>query len=607
MAKMGFTKDDMKAAGYSVPAVRNLTYTQWVNFEMSMNNPRFKNAKEMAIQDVKTHEELTGGLTDAQRKRYVDTRMKEIIRFGGTNEETGVKLPGLRLSEKAKEDAESVARSQIFTHQRGGVYSKWSGTLASFTGKKAKFLWPLIPFTTIIGNLSDTMADFNPVTGIARANGISTSELLAEFQRSNNRKNNIDKPVLSAKMGDQSPYGVFTSDRIKSAIRDNKDAKYYEQMARYWTGVQGFLALSMMVNENPYGQGLGLTGSQDDKPYMITWNGEAKWSYKDLPFIAPAATLVAQWHQWNREKPEKKDQEWYEESGARLWYALGEAELISSKVSVAEGSMRAMDLVQGVFELGKQGMPWEDTPDRGEKIATLMGKISKPYVSVLTKPIPWRASFIEQIGQAFDPSVYSKSDIINSLTYAFTGAAYKLPGIEKIEMVDVYGDPVKKFPGEDRMAFLASFKDDISQRPHVKFMNERGIVLAPTQNRAVAWEDQKDILGVSYKDYTTEQFAYFAKTSGEYFKTMLTGGTIRVGERDMEIPGIMNVDPELRNFMDNDIVSYGQKKMTATEKEVRQALSNARSLARDAVKSKFGTSASSPLQEGSATGGINNW
>ena len=600
MAALGFNKDQLEAAGYNLPALRSFSYPQWVNFQMSMNNPAYKGAVEIAIQDVQAHEQLTGGLTNAQRKRYVETRTKEVIRFGGTNEVTGEKIAGLRLSEKEFEDAEIIARSQIFTHQRGGIHSKWSGALAKMTSNKGagKLLWPLIPFTTIIGNLSDTMADFNPVTGIARANGISMSELIAEFQRSNGMAGDAKKvrPVLSAKMGDQyapaKSFGDFVGMRVKRAF-ETKDSKYYEQMARAWTGIQALTALALTASSNPY-EGFGLTGSQDDKnPYMIMWNGKPVISYKDIPALGPAAAIVAKWHEYARENPDKKDAEFYEDAGARLWYVLGSAETLPGKVSVAEGSIRVMDIFSDLleFQMGRQ-KNGEDTPDFGDLLKGLGEKISRPYLSVLTKPLPQRASIVEQVEQIFDPTVYSKSDILDATTYAFTGALYKLPGIEKVEMVDIFGDPVIKLPGEDRMGFLEYFRDDVGHRPWVKFLNERSIVFAPLQNNAVAWADKDAPFGVKYENYDTKQFAYYAKKSGENFKKLLNGYTDEDGEH---VEGIMEVDRETQKMRDNTIEMYGQKPVTVTEKLVRKAMTDARSLARKQVKDKFETSSSSPM------------
>jgi len=600
---MGFDKKQMEAAGYTLPALRSFSYPQWVNYQMSMNNPNYKGAIEIAIQDVQAHEQLTGGLTDAQRKRYVETRAKEVIRFGGENELTGEKILGLRLSEKEFEDAEIIARSQIFTHNRGGIHSKWSGALARMTSnKKAGFLLvPLIPFTTIIGNLSDTMADFNPVTGIARANGISMSELIAEFQRSNgmegSKKN--EKPVLSAKMGDQFPraksFGDFVDMRVKRAF-ETKDSKYYEQMARAWTGIQALTALALTVSSNPY-QGFGLTGSQDQKnPYMIMIDGEPLFSYKDIPFLGPAAAIVAKWHEYARENPDKKDAEFYEDAGARLWYAMGAAETLPGKVSIAEGSIRAMDIFSDCLEIvmGKQGKG-EDTPDWKSMALDLVDKISRPYINFLTKAMPQRASALEQFEQLFDPTVYSKSDILDATVYAFTGVLYKLPWIEKTEMVDIFGDPVEKLPGEDRMGFLQSFRDDVSQRPWVKFLNERSIVFPSLQNTEVAWEDKDAIFGVKYENYDTKQFAYYAKKSGENFKKRLNGYTDEDGEK---IEGIMDVDSATQQMRDETIVEYNHKPVTLTEKLVREAMSAARSEARKQVKKEFTTSTEGPMTDG---------
>ena len=255
-----------------------------------------------------------------------------------------------------------------------------------------------------------------------------------------------------------------------------------------------------------------------------------------------------------------------------------------------------MDLAvdaQSFFAKTKKG---QETPDTKDIFLGILEDVSKPYISFLTKPLPQRASFVEQIGQVFDKTVYSKSDIVNSLTYAFSGAAYKLPGIDKVQMFDIYGDPVEKLPGEDRMAFLKSFTSTISERPWVKFINERSITFAPTQNRETAWQDDADPLGISYRDYTPEQFGYFTQQAGKYFKLALTGGTDP--EDGEPIEGIMNADPAILKEADNTIVYYGQKKMTATEAEVRKALSSARSRARYDVMLKYTTSGDGPMSEG---------
>jgi hypothetical protein len=246
------------------------------------------------------------------------------------------------------------------------------------------------------------------------------------------------------------------------------------------------------------------------------------------------------------------------------------------------------------FQMGRQ-KKGEDTPDFGDLLKGLGEKISRPYLSVLTKPLPQRASIVEQVEQIFDPTVYSKSDILDATTYAFTGALYKLPGIEKVEMVDIFGDPVSKLPGEDRMGFLEYFRDDVGHRPWVKFLNERSIVFAPLQNNAVAWADKDAPFGVKYENYDTKQFAYYAKKSGENFKKLLNGYTDEDGEH---VEGIMEVDRETQKMRDNTIEMYGQKPVTVTEKLVRKAMTDARSKAREDVKEKFGRSGNGPMMEG---------
>jgi len=549
---------DMAALGFT-----GKSYAGFVNFNMSVkNHPNYAAALDLAKKEVSDHQSALSitNPTKQQTARFVRVRMRELLLDGF--EHNGVKHKGLGLSEFQKESANSIAKSQIFTEQRNGIGSMAARGINKLKSSNAALdfvLSPLIPFTTIIGNMTDTMLDYDPIGGMARTHNFSVSSLIRYAAGSGKDGKRIGSSSMAV-----DPKVDWLGFRMEDGI---KDQRYYEQIGRNWTGIHTLIGLSLMVNSNPYGPGLGVTWDPDDDKrtidgdeYSVFWNGEKLFSYKELPIVSVPLSFVGAFmsHKRNPERFGGKS-----EFGSRLAYAWWASQTMPLKMSVGEGAANAMDLLSNTFNMASN-----PSMTSGEKIYEVL---LKPYLKTTTKALPWRYSLAEQVTSLImGTEKYSTSSYSQSLEYFFEGAAYGRIS-DQYKAVDIFGEEIKMSPIKEAIPFLDYFTKDVAERPYRKFLHERDISLGNAQNRAVARFDDEAILGVEYRDYTPEEWDYFSREAGKTFKE--------------NIEELMKRDDIAE--MDKTPVIYGGKTVSMTEKVVRQLLAGSRLHARNMVIEKF--------------------
>jgi hypothetical protein len=457
----------------------------------------------------------------------------------------------LQIEDQARDDAEAIARSMIFTHQRNGVFSQVSNvakgmrhTLDRGTGGwlGTMLLTPIIPFTTIVGNLADTMTDFTPVLGVSSANGISIADALGFGARAMGSKR-----VISGRMSERTVKDGYGWLKNRLAVAST-DPKYYEQMGRAWTGFLSVIAGGMMMSNNR-NQGFYVTADDDNTdPNCLLYDGKRILQYTHYPMISGAAAMLGYWSSYARRFPEDKD-----DVAGRMFYSLMSAATISGQSSVAEGMVNLLDLTSKLPKVleGNQ-MPWQDKKP-GDAILEVGKGFLGSQLSFYAKTMPQSNNMLVQTAAIFDPTRYSKRDVTESLWYALSGFTYALtPG--KVEQVDVFGNVLKRVPGSDVVGFLDNYVDDISKRPGVAFCNERGIIFGPMRNRSVDIPDDDALLGVTVDKMNSEEFGWFAKKSGEIFTSMMS---------EYMSSGAWKEEDDLYDL-------YYKKKMSMTEISVRK-------------------------------------
>jgi hypothetical protein len=123
-----------------------------------------------------------------------------------------------------------------------------------------------------------------------------------------------------------------------------------------------------------------------------------------------------------------------------------------------------------------------------------------------------------------------------------------------VEQVDVWGNVKKNVPGSDVVGFLDNYVEDVAHRKIVKFCAERGIMFGPMSNRSVDIPDDEALLGVTIDKMDTDEFAWFAKKSGEIASSVMD--EYMSSNAWQEQDGLYDL--------------YYKKKMTQTEISVRK-------------------------------------
>jgi len=246
-------------------ATKGLSGKELVNKTMEIYKGRLADetllSKQLTDEAIK-YKELTGK-TITQRQaniRYRELLLQDMIDKG-------------YISEEQKREGEALARSNIFTDDRSGMIA----TLASGLGQIANssvaaglIVKPFVPFTKIVGNVTEYMLDHTPIYGFFRANGKSISAIKKLFNPN----------FETAQMGERG------------------SRAYEEQMGRAWFGTIAFGTMLAMALGNDEDDFLEISGGYEEEimrgktgrenvlpPYNIRL-GKFKISYLNIPVLA---------------------------------------------------------------------------------------------------------------------------------------------------------------------------------------------------------------------------------------------------------------------------------------------------------------------------------
>lgn len=442
---------------------------------LAENSQEWQDAMTQAEQDV---DNVAGtiGLAGKARETAIRMRAREILH------------DQLGLDEQAMQDTEDIARSKIFTLKRNGMWGKMATGMKMLNNSKVgAFTWPFIMFTDIIGNLGDTMGDFNPFRGIARANGLSLTGII------------------------QSLGGSETSARMSS---NRSEQMYYEQMGRAWMGKAFFLAvMAMMFGGDDDDRWIDFTGkNHPTHPNFIMIGGKPIVSWNLFPWMIPTLAFATRLDEQIKKNPNMSEDD-----------LMGWAERVTLGLLAAEtgvGGMSVAESANSLLEFGSVvATALADGELDGKKLENLAMKFSKDVLGVMTKPLPQRVTFVEQAAQLIDPTAYSKKDIAQVLMYSITGAFYRNETIGAVSQIDLFGNEIKRGIGSDTFDYISNYLKDEKTRKRFEFLYDHGVTFGPLQNRELFFkgdgtENEKDKM-------TPTQFKKYAELSGKAFASAL--------------------------------------------------------------------------------------
>ena len=393
----------------------------------------------------------------------------------------------LQLTDEERFEMMEMARGDIYMDRRTGIYGWLASvprTIAS-TGTLGQLLMlPVVPFTTVLGNLGDYMLDSLPVYGHLRARGLSPTGLAVRVwhaAQTDSLSELLKHPV------DPDVDVWFGSAQL--GLPGSK--KYEQQIARANTGMAA-MALAM---------GLGMAGDDDDEesyykrpiaitgglfhvkrehrnqhpvgPYVIQirvpWRKKPlRWRYVAYPFVSIPLGIVGNYNDSviSGHAKESAQDEMIIWTNAFL-RSLGQI----SETSIAIGIQKMVQLVNDAFD-SRGGddqpplAPFDETDNRAILRSVqqvfkkpgfkFTGNVMKEYGGLLGMMYnPLRNNFIQQgIRFAYPESKmrWTTKDLIE-----YTLGVNQIVGDTS---TDIFGFPIRSYPGNKNFIFPSPVKTD---------------------------------------------------------------------------------------------------------------------------------------------------
>ena len=496
-------RDKYLEKGLRGTELRKAVISEFTNNHIDMDVVNTKLDKEVA-----KYEDTTGKkITKAQRA----IRLREIL-------ENDIPV-------ETRETAENIGRSNIFTDRRGGMIAETAAAIGKLTNKSqalALTLKPWVPFTTIVGNVSEYMMDTVPIYGQMRANGLGISNLIK----------------LGAKDFNTSQMGVPGT------------KEYSEQMGRAWLGTVAATIAGMMLIGTDDEDEIYITGGYaPDKFKRGRENVTPKYTlvvkgveipYLNIPGLAIPLALIGNYN--DRINYGDKD----EDLSDRL-----AASSLSSVVTFTD-----MSFVKGIQDLIE--MVSDISSGEVNKTERTGQELYKKYFLTATKPLPQNFNLVDQIEKLFDPTSYSQREIKDITAYGF--------GVQRWvnkPSTDIFGETVKTYPGETLLPYthwMGLKGDDARWR----FLSRYNAIPSSIQGSQEIYFIDKDY-EVERRKPETEELRAYTILAGSKFSEMLIDymGESGISERESEE------------------VIQGGKKITGVQKDIQTLWSNAKLEARD--------------------------
>jgi hypothetical protein len=438
-------------------------------------------------QEAAEYKELTGHETTDRQKAI---RMRELI------------VKSLPISEEEKQDAEAIARGNIFTDDRGGLVATAAnaiGRLANSKPMAGMVIKPFIPFTKIVGNVTEYMLDHTPFYGLMRANGWGVTGIA---------KRVTGHEGLTSQMG-------LAGSNI-----------YYEQMGRAWLGTVSFLMLAAMFIGNDDDDDIQISGGYNQEgfkkggrenimpKYTIRIKG-VDISYLNIPALAIPLGIIGNTNDALKMNISE------DELGDRITAGL----LLESgmKTFLMVKDMSFVTGVQNLLTMVTDATSMEES--NWKRVAQTM---AKTYIGFGLRPLPQNTALLQQTFKFFDPASYSQKDIKSILAYsAGLQHFFNKPTIDQL------GDEVTTYPGERLLPYTHWFNIK-GNDPRWRFLADQNAVPTKLDNRRVHVETKE---GAELRTLDTDEFFDYTKTAGKFFSDKLTAymaDSARVAKRQEE-------------------------------------------------------------------------
>jgi len=433
------------------------------------------------------YHQMTGEwMTDLQRK----IRKREMM------------LDQLPITPEEKEEAERLARSNIFTDDRSGVIATLANGIGAVANKNyavGLIIKPFIPFTKVVGNVAEYMLDHVPFYGFMRANGLSISYM----------KKLIDSEAETAQMGERG------------------SRAYYEQMGRAWLGTMAFLGTAMMflgrdeddfleISGGYLQEGFKKKGRENVLPQYTLRIGSVKIPYKNIPALAIPLAIIGNVN--DALKSKQDEGEVLDRFTVSLFLEASQNTVFMFKdMSFLDGAQRLAQIASDMASTDEA--KWKDI---GEGMV-------KSYLGFATRPLPQNNNAIQQIWKMFDPESYPQSDIKGMLMYA--------GGIQhfaKYTAVDQLGDAVTSYPGETLLPYTHWLKIK-GQDGRWKFLAKNNAIPNKIYNRVMQIETDK---GIDKRKLEQEELYDYSKRAGNIFSDKVVqymSDKEKVAKREKEI------------------------------------------------------------------------
>ena len=503
---------------------RNLAAQDKLMFRVSKDIELVSIIREKQLDKGLRGSELRKAVIDEYTRRHIDKVAvqekldKEVAEF---EKDTGKKITkrqkAIRLHQilestldpETVSTAEEVGRGNIFTDERGGLIATVAasmGRLSNLNPAMALILKPWIPFTRIVGNVSEYMMDTIPLYGQARAQGLGVTNLVKMYG------------------------GKGTKDINSSQMGLPGSREYYEQMGRAHLGTAVFIAALAMLAGTDEEDEVFITGGYAPDEYKGgRENVTPKYTlsikgfevpYLNIPGLAIPLSMIGNYNDRLNFGP--KD----ESDGDRIFNAA----------LATVGTFKDMSFLQGVQDL----IEMINAVLSGEESETkrLKTDLYKKYFLTLTKPLPQNFNLIDQIEKLFDPTSWSQKDVEDLTMYGL--------GIQRFTnnpSLDLFGETVQSLPGrtllpydhwvglkgnDERWKFLAKY-NALQNR----VSGNQDIIMSKLEDDGT-WEDERR------KPEKDELFEY-TKKAGENFsealKEYMSDGGFEEREKDLSIRG----------------------------------------------------------------------
>lgn len=540
---LGKFKLDLNIFNYYKFSARNLSAQDKLMFATSYDLELVGIIREKLLQSGLRRKDLRKAVLDEYMSRNVN--MGEIMaqleeEIANYEKETGKKITAserkirlseiqvdnMDLTEEEKKEAEQLARSNIFTDDRGGVIANMAravGALANRNLALAFLIKPFVPFTKVVGNVAEFMLDFIPIYGQMRGHGLSVTSLILRAEH-------------TSQMGE-----------IGSRA-------YYEQMGRAWFGTVVMLsafALFLGTDEDDF---LEITGGFDPEgkvksgllenvmPKYSIRIGTFKFSYLNIPALAVPFGFIGNLNDRIRFGDREEDMT------TRATMALASTASMMKEMSFVKGVQDLFQMLTDLVGLSDIGKTEKAAKAKVERLAK---ELTRKYFGFATRPLPQNTAAIRQIQKFMDPKSYSQKEINEIMSYSI--------GIQSFTnhpTIDVLGDEIIRYPAENLIPYTHWFKIKGTDE-RWKFMFKHDAIPTPIRNSS-NFKVREDDGTFTKRRLEADELYKYSKLSGELFTAKLReymdGTNIKEREESLyEVDGkmITGIQKDLRRKWNN--------------------------------------------------------